>query len=412
MRQYLPCLRGNIGKWVYYTSLMSLRDVAARVSFADQIHKSKKLSDMIQRQLKEKRGIAIAQYLHSEPERFFNSLVIAVYGGEPRWHGFSNVRPQKPDIDISDVPARTLGDIGFISLAGDEELFAVDGQHRLAGIKLAVAKDADLGSEQVAVIFISHAKDEKGLRRTRKLFTTLNKTARPVSKGEIIALDEADVMAIVVRHLVETHPFFTAGVLFSPLDNLPASDREHITTIGNLYEVLRTLFSRVVSKTPVEQLRYYRPPDEKIEEYKLFTDKYFRLVSKAFPPLDQYFVSNNRAEIIQKNRTNQGGHLLFRPVGLRILAEVVAGLTLENGLSLQRAIRRVEKLPMDLAKPPYADVIWFRASRKMNPGKRALARDLALYMLGAPTNENKLRIRYAGQIGVDPKDCKLPSRID
>ena len=41
-----------------------------------------------------------------------------------------------------------------------------------------------------------------------RLFTTLNKTARPVSKNAVIALDEDDVMAICVRRLIEDSRFF------------------------------------------------------------------------------------------------------------------------------------------------------------------------------------------------------------
>jgi DNA sulfur modification protein DndB len=316
---------------------MSLQEVATRVSFADEIHKSKQLSDMIQRKLKDERGADIAKYLQTEPERFFNSLVIAVYGGEPRWHGFSNIKPQHDDIDVADVPARAMNGIGFISLAGSENLFAVDGQHRLAGIKLAVAKRPSLGDEEVSVIFIAHARNEKGLRRTRKLFTTLNKTARPVGKGERIALDESDVMAIVVRHLVEAHPFFTSGIFFSPKDNLPSGDIENITTIGNLYEVLSTLFSDVVGKSSLEELRYYRPSDKELDWYKRFSDRYFKLVAKSFPPLRQYFSAPNRVSIIKKYRTSSGGHVLFRPVGLRILVEILAKLIQERDISLREA---------------------------------------------------------------------------
>src|SRR5688500_5253383 len=85
----LPALRGSFGDCTYYSALLPLADVADRVSFADEIHANKSLSDLIQRSLKG--GPAgggakdIAAYLRNEEERFFNSLVIAVYGGRPEW---------------------------------------------------------------------------------------------------------------------------------------------------------------------------------------------------------------------------------------------------------------------------------------------------------------------------------------
>ncbi|MDE0519755.1 MAG: hypothetical protein OXH71_03560, partial [Candidatus Dadabacteria bacterium] len=88
----LPALRGIMGDWVYYSCLLDLRELSLRVDYAKEIHNNEKLSDMIQRRLEEYRGKLIAEYLHMQPERFFNSLIVAVYGGQPNWHALSDVR--------------------------------------------------------------------------------------------------------------------------------------------------------------------------------------------------------------------------------------------------------------------------------------------------------------------------------
>ena len=79
----LPALRGIMGDWIYYSCLMDLPEISRRVSYADEIHNNKQLSDMIQRRLKAGRSSEIAKYLETQSERFFNSLVIATYGGQP-----------------------------------------------------------------------------------------------------------------------------------------------------------------------------------------------------------------------------------------------------------------------------------------------------------------------------------------
>jgi DNA sulfur modification protein DndB len=100
--------------------------------------------------------------------------------------------------------------IGFLRLTGTEKLFAIDGQHRLSGIKHAIEHDLELSEELVPVIFVGHANTVVGMRRTRRLFTTLNKTAVPVTKRDIIiALDEDDVMAITARRLYEEDSRFS-----------------------------------------------------------------------------------------------------------------------------------------------------------------------------------------------------------
>ena len=204
----LPALRGIMGDWVYYSSLMDLGELSSRVHYAEEIHKNQALSDMIQRHLKRGRSAQIAEYLKVQPERFFNSLVIAIYGGQPNWHALSDVRSKARSDELTNLKKNIIASVGFLTLRGDENLFALDGQHRLAGIKTAVADGLESDPyDEVSVIFVAHRDTKGGLERTRRLFTTLNKTARPVSKGDIIALDEDDVMAICVRRLIEETEF-------------------------------------------------------------------------------------------------------------------------------------------------------------------------------------------------------------
>ncbi|MCY3750392.1 MAG: hypothetical protein OXG54_03225 [Gammaproteobacteria bacterium] len=88
----LPALRGIMGDWVYYSCLMELKELSIRVRYAEEVHKNQYLSDMIQRQLKTNRSKQIAEYLKNQPERFFNSLVIATYDGQPNWHALTDIR--------------------------------------------------------------------------------------------------------------------------------------------------------------------------------------------------------------------------------------------------------------------------------------------------------------------------------
>ena len=200
----LPALRGMMGEWIYYCCLMDLHTIASRVDYARDLHKIKRLSDWIQRDLEDRRAKQIAEYLETQPDRLFNALVIATYGGRPNWHALTDVQSKANSGELSLLTDHTMLSVGFLTLRGDEKLFALDGQHRLSGIKRAAKSIAsDCSMDEVPVMFVSHETTEIGLRRTRRLFTTLNKTAESVSKFEIIALDEDDVMALAVRWLIE-----------------------------------------------------------------------------------------------------------------------------------------------------------------------------------------------------------------
>ena len=134
----LPALRGIMGDWVYYSCLMRLDELSQRVDYAKDIHKNTHLSDMIQRQLKGNRSAQIATYIKCQPERLFNSLVVATYQGAPNWHAISNVKPKPSSKELQGLSEETIESVGFLTLSGDEKLFALDGQHRLAGIKKAI----------------------------------------------------------------------------------------------------------------------------------------------------------------------------------------------------------------------------------------------------------------------------------
>ncbi len=137
-----------------------------------------------------------------------------------------------------------------------------DGQHRLAGIKQALGAECSLADEELPVIFVAHHNTPEGLRRTRKLFTTVNKHAKAVKKSEIIALDESDVVAIVTRHLVENHPYFSDGQvdILRKQPNLAPGDVKHFTTIINLYDTLDVLLLRVHKriKRPARAIEFTR----------------------------------------------------------------------------------------------------------------------------------------------------------
>ena len=402
---FIPALRGFFGDWVYYSCLMPGWLVAERINFAKELHQNKRLSDMIQRELKRGRSIEIANYLLSEQEKFFNSLVAAVYGGKPSWYEF-DVKSQTKDISVDDIPKFALHSFGFLGFTGSEKLFALDGQHRLAGIKKVVDGGTDF-EDEVSVILVAHSNTSRGLRRTRKLFTTLNKTAVPVSKGERIALDENDVMAIAVRRLVEDDPDFGgARIAYKATTNLSNNDVQSLTTIGNLYDVLGILFSKILAIGKLKSLQFSRPADAELDSIYGRTREFFALLRKYFAELDEYFAAEDYSEVVMKYRGTFGGKLLFRPVGLSIVIEAI-GILSKTHL-LEECVVLVSRLPRDLNRPPFADVLWDTKRRVMVNRARVLARTLMLYMLGEVKGTDGLHKDYAAAMGKEMAEVRLP----
>ena len=188
----LPALRARMGQSWYYISAMRMSDIAERISVAEEIHTSQSLRDLLQRTLSGDRTKKITDYLVEQDQRFFNSLVVGTYGGDPKWHEVS-IRGTPSTIE-TELPGHLEGVLGILVLDGNEKLFAIDGQHRVAGIREALKRNEDLEKEEVSVILVAgvtqeHRQDDpEGFERTRRLFTTLNRYAKPVSKRDNIAV--------------------------------------------------------------------------------------------------------------------------------------------------------------------------------------------------------------------------------
>lgn len=154
-------------------------------------------------------------------------MILAVYDGQPVWN----------EIRIDGLDGEVNYDLGLLTLTGDEKIFPVDGQHRIAGIKKAVDLNPELGEERVRVIFIGHSKDEIGMQRTRRMFSTLNRYAKPVSMRDIIALDEDDVVAIASRNIIDQSNLLNGNmILDSKSKAIPENNNLALTTIITYYE--------------------------------------------------------------------------------------------------------------------------------------------------------------------------------
>ena len=408
----LPALRGVMGDWVYYSCLMNLEELSSRVSFAKEIHKNSALSDMIQRELKGRRSAQIAEYLQTQGERFFNSLVVATYGGRPDWFPVSSIRNTREDDDLRDLSEENIASIGFLRLSGDERLFALDGQHRLAGIKKAIGEGLNEDHyDEVSVILVAHSTTTDGLERTRRLFTTLNKTARLVSKGDIVALDEDDVMAICVRRLIEdTNLFPGKRIAYVASNNVPVNNRECLTTIGNLYDILGILFTSFAApyRRRLADLRRVRPPDNELNDYFSLANSYFAQLASCFEELGKFFDSTDSGPIARRFRGNHGGSAVFRPIGLEIFTRIIAKLT--RTMALQDAVTVVAKLPRDLNHPPYETLMWDTSNKTISTAHKVTLREVLLYMIGASgLPQGELLARYRKEMG--KSNIALPKPI-
>lgn len=411
----IPAIRGNIGNIVYYTSVFTFQQIVERVKkIDDELHTSKSLRDQLQRNLTENYK-SIKDYILSHDDRFFNALVLAVYDGEPIWNAI--------EVDFKEDTYYTMG---FLQLNGEEKIFPVDGQHRVEGIKAALKVRPELKDETIAVIFIGHQKSPAGMEKTRRIFTTLNRYAKPVKLGDIIALDEDDIVAITTRELLESYPLFMGNKISNAKNSkaIPDTDYNAFTTLMSLYECHLTLYkyfkqqydkkNKPYSSKEINESLKLRPNQQALNAYKSFVTNFWDAFCRSFNGM-QDFKNNLNENAANAYRNKSGGLVYFRPIGIESIAHallITAQRTPDK--SLMEIVTEYANLRYNLADVPWKGVFWSPNNQTMIMGNNPLAVLLLMYMynpdLLTVKEMERLKKRYADALqleNIEDVDAKL-----
>ena len=377
-RRY-PALRAKVGVWIYYVSTMSFSDIAKLVSpINDELHKSTLLSEMIQRSITDNYK-DIANYLLTQEERFFNALILAVYNGEPKWN----------EIRIDDVDSTDEYGLGILSLDGNEKIFPVDGQHRVQGIKTALESNPELAKERVPIVFVGHGIDDTGMQRTRRLFSTLNRYAKPVSLRDIIALDEDDVVAIASRKLIDEKKIFLENqILDAKTKSIPDSNRKALTSIISYYECNKELLwlrikerevlgvdeKKIKGRAKINEFIKHRPKEDFIESFTIDCEEYWNAILQK---CSVAFESDN----IGKFRSREGGHIFFRPAALIPFTKAFVRAKIDNSEITPHQF--IESIPSNIVWVQHdfwKKILWNDNKNEMIMGNAKLVELLFIYV--------------------------------
>jgi DNA sulfur modification protein DndB len=308
MKNLFPSLRGVFGTWVYYPVLFTPKQITDLVKSSHEIRESECLDDYLQRGLTSNVN-KIVKYLNIEKDRFFNSIIIGVFDDVPDWFSLD-----LSSIDIIEEHDRNILEesMGILSFSGEEKLFAIDGQHRVEAIKKRYLDDESY-SDQISVIFVSHSDSQEGKKRTRKLFSDLNKTAQKVSPGELAIIDEQDIENIVARKIYgEYERISEPSISLSKTAPIKADENVFFTNLLTLVKV-----SKVISKLSFRQAKPIYST-ENIQEVYSNVSEFFDILFDNIVGLEESLGNKN---LTQKLR--QESHQSFmRPIGLEILANL------------------------------------------------------------------------------------------
>jgi len=377
--KHLACIRGVIGYWSYYSTVMTIKDIVENQTIIT-VPESEELfttaiNDILQREVNPLRIRQISNYIGETEERFFSNLIVAFHKGEPKWTEveISNIF-EVDNIKIDSESIISLSNkFGVLTLSGEEEMFALDGQHRLLGIRDAYEKNNELGKLEIGITFVIHKSAEK--EKTRRLFTVLNKYAEKPKGAELIILDEDDASAINTRRLVTEHNVLSLNRVLSSSKTgaIGNNDFTSLTTLVTINKINNILYSS-------ESLRSDTRPDlETLNRLYTKSVKFWDFIFETFPELISY-VQGNEDVTINGDRINRndisGGSLLLRPVGHELLAYAYMKFVSEERQQLSQKLKLIN---FNLSSRNWKYIFW---NDKMLAKESKLKNDLILYLLG------------------------------
>lgn len=424
MPDYVPALQARMGDWQYYVTVMKLGKIARECRLADDIHPNKDLDALIQRELQNRVQQEMVPYLLNQSQRFYGAMVVAVYGGEPE---FSPVRVDEHQL-IDDKERSSYG-FGLLRFDGSQIYYALDGQHRLKSIQEAIILNPDLAKEQITVIVLKHEDTYEGLQRTRRLFSTLNRRAKPTTSGTNIAIDEDDSIAIVTRRLVKENDILKTLVLTklgSTAISPNKSNDPYITTIAAFYETNELLIGAYNGGIEINKsFKQFRRSDDEIDGYYSFLESIWMRMLEKCPGFDSILNgkkkpgdirrrldANEQPEVDDTGKPIAGGSVFARPIGQHIIAEVLKSVSIQ-GKSIEDAIDTImANISMDIERTPWVGVIWNPTMHRILSNKsseRTLIASIISHAIGLKISLKirDLKQKYRDTIG-DQKAVLLP----
>ena len=228
MASTFPALRGKMGEMEYVLVMMRLGELVKHIGYAEDIQE---WDGGIPSEFKKQRKLNMSRitnemvpYLTATPDHFYAAITAELE------------RPGDPQNRLLFQPIEGGdGTMGILTLDGSEQVMALDGQHRLKSIELAMKTHPDLSRESIAVILVPG----KGYRKTQQLFTDLNRYAKQPSKTLNLLFEHREFFAVVAKEVGSNARTFRDRVNLET-NSLGQKARQHIT-LGVLYECVLAL---------------------------------------------------------------------------------------------------------------------------------------------------------------------------
>jgi DNA sulfur modification protein DndB len=258
-------------------------------------------------------------------------------------------------------------EFGVLTFDGTQAYFVLDGQHRLRAIKDALKRNPEIGQDDICVLIVTHYDNAEGRKRTRRLFSNINRNAKQTGTAENVALDEDDGFAILTRRVLEDHEFLREdgrvrvilsvgedGELKLASGSVPKTDARALTTFTVLYDVLQYLGWDLPGAMRVKSTR---PSDDILENsYKVLIDRVDDLLKYCGNVRMRLEHAGSAREVRAPKGAEGEGHPFMRPVVQKAVARVASEIIQQGLLTWDGVMERMSQLEWKLSSPPWIAV--------------------------------------------------------
>ena len=395
MATVIPVIKGRMGSTPYYLAKMSARELVASAHPASEQAEWADfgIEERMQRELNMARvNNELVPYLATSPDRFFGAFVVLIYRGEVVFEGLQELNTKVPAAYKS-----VAGDLGFLTVDGGE-LIILDGQHRHAALREVIqggkVKGEFVGqvpNDDVEVVFIEFdASDPKASNeKIRRIFNKLNRYARPTGRGDNIITSEDDGYAILTRLLVRTGEPLGRKVkekdgeelIVNWKSNTIAARSVRFTTISAVYETVKVILAAHGINDFDEKARVIRPSDEEIDEAYEHVHRWWDEVLNGVDVFKEAF--EDPSKIPSLREAGEPYSLLFKPAA-HIILFMALHLAVDRGLSLEHAVRRVNKVDWNLQADHWRGAL-IQGNGRISARKEhyEVTAELVAYLIGA-----------------------------
>jgi DNA sulfur modification protein DndB len=420
----LGCIRAKMGKTKYYISKISAGELIDKVGIAKELPEWPDMTaeEKMQRECDIRRIVdEIVPYVIEDPDRFFSSLIVDIYSG------FDAIRFEPLSKVVKDIPdayAIPMEDMGFITLPGKERLIALDGQHRLLSLKIAIRglmgvpagtksfpsmnslqPHPELANEELSIILVEHTDTAK----IRKIFNKINKYAKQTSRSDNIITSDDDTFAVIARRLIrEGGPLAPIGKidLVNWKSNTLSQRSKNLTTLSALYTIAETMLKDENFSSKL------LPEDERLEEAYQRVADFWSVSLSHINAFRQYLDLTEQDLPVSKLREE---NLLLKPVTQMALAHV-ALMAQRKGISWVSIVDKLNMIDWSFDNDMWFNILVIgSANKKMITGKdsiRSAGAVISYMLMGDRMTQAEIAdVRQIIRNAKNDENATLPSMV-